>query len=112
MSSPTLVAAESGFPVSSNVSRTSQTIIAVYNNVGEPAFLGPNQKKIETHHREAYKFIKSEQIDTILSDSERYDVGLPEYVKIMRNIYSFQSKEFWAQVPHFSCSISLSILVI
>jgi hypothetical protein len=32
----------------------------------------------------------------ILSDLERYDVGLPEYVEIMRNIYGFQSKKFWA----------------
>jgi hypothetical protein len=69
-------------------------------------------KNLRTHHREAYKFVDSGQNDMILSDLERYDVGLPEYVKVMRNIYSFQSKEFWAQLPHFPCSISSSILVV
>jgi hypothetical protein len=69
-------------------------------------------KNLRTRHREACKFVNSGRIDTILSDSERYDVRLPEYVKITRNIYFFRSKEFWAQVPHFSCSISSSILVV
>jgi len=69
-------------------------------------------KNLRTRRHEACKFVKSRWIDMIFSNSERYNVGLQEYVKIMRNIYSFQSKEFWAQVPHFSCSISLSILVI
>ena len=56
-------------------------------------------KNLRTRHREAHKFVNSGRIDMILSDSKRYDVRLPEYVKIMRNIYSFQSKEFWAQYP-------------
>jgi hypothetical protein len=46
-------------------------------------------KNLRTCHCEACKFVDSGQIDTILSDSERYDVGLPEHVKIMRNIYGF-----------------------
>ena len=69
-------------------------------------------KNLRTRHREAYKFVNSGRNDMILSDLERYDVGLPEYVKIMRNVNGFRSKEFWAQLPHFPCSISSSILVL
>jgi len=39
-------------------------------------------KILRTRHRETCKFINSGQIDTILGDPERYDVELPEYVKI------------------------------
>jgi hypothetical protein len=69
-------------------------------------------KNLRTLHREAYRFVNSGRNDMILSDLERYDVGLPEYVKIMRNVNGFRSKEFWAQLPHFPCSISSSILVL
>ena len=69
-------------------------------------------KNLRTRHGKAYKFVSSGLNNIILSDLERYDVGLPEYVKIMRNIYDLQSKLFWAQLPHFPCSISLSILVV
>ena len=48
----------------------------------------------------------------IPSDLERYDVGLLGYVKLTRNIHGFQSKQFWAQLPHFPCSISSSILLV
>jgi hypothetical protein len=51
-------------------------------------------KNLRTRHREAYKFVNSGRNDMILSDLERYDVGLPEYVKFITNIYGFRSKEF------------------
>jgi len=38
-------------------------------------------------------------IKMAMSDLERYNVGLPEYVKIMRNIVGFQSKQFWPSYP-------------
>jgi len=69
-------------------------------------------KNLRTHHGKAYNCVSSGWNNTILSDLERCDVGLPEYVKIMRNIHGFQSKQFWAQLPHFPCSISSSILVV
>jgi hypothetical protein len=69
-------------------------------------------KNLRTCRREAYKFVNSGRNDMILSDLERYDVGLLEYVNIMRNFNGFRSKEFWAQLPHFPCSISSSILVL
>ena len=51
-------------------------------------------KNLRTRHGKAYNCVSSGWNNTILSDLERYDVGLPEYVKIMRNIHGFQSKQF------------------
>jgi len=69
-------------------------------------------KNLRTRHCEVHNFVNSGRIDMNLSDPEGYDVGLPEYVKITRYTYGFRSKEFWAQVPYFSCSTSSSILVV
>ena len=58
-------------------------IIAVFNNVGKAAFLGPNQnlRHFGQPNGKANKFANSYCINTILGDSELLEVGLPEYVK-------------------------------
>jgi len=50
-------------------------------------------KNLRTRPGKAYKCVNSGQNNMILSNLERYNVGLPEYVKIMGNIYGFQSKQ-------------------
>ena len=43
-------------------------------------------KNLRTRSRKPHKFVSYGRINTILSDSERLDVGLPEYIKMLRNI--------------------------
>ena len=46
-------------------------------------------KNLRTRRGKAYKCVNSDRNNMILGDLERYDVGLQEYVKIMRNIIDF-----------------------
>ena len=39
-------------------------------------------KNLRTHHCKPYKIANPGRINTIVSDLERYDIGLLEYVKI------------------------------
>ena len=61
--------------------------LAVFNNVGEAAFLGQikNLRHFGQPNGKANKFTNSYCINTILGDSESLEVGLPEYVKKLQN---------------------------
>jgi len=39
-------------------------------------------KNLRTHYCAPYKFVSFGPTNTIVSDLERYDIGLPEYVKM------------------------------
>ena len=79
--------------MSSRIRNLAQAFIAVFNNVGEAAFLGEikNLRHFGQPNGKANKFANSYRINTILGDSELLEVGLPEYVKKMQNVSKFSN---------------------